>query len=142
MENLNYNLRQIPKTSLYKDNNAELRRGRYLSSVFPLEGFGTKKWVVGCYIDLDNEIPQDKEQEVAESIVAELNQPPERRKFERKKTSPLYGNLEIFSAKFKKSAEGQFYVEMLLVTDERSNEHFWGEGVKMLDAKPRRRKSS
>lgn len=142
MENLIYNLREIPKTSLYKSENSELKRGRYISSVFPLEGYGTKRWVVGCYIDLEDEVPENEQQSVVESIVAELNQPPKRKKFERKRTSPLYGNLEVFSAKFKKSDDGSIYVEVLLVTDERSNEHFWGEGIQMIDAKARRRKSS
>lgn len=142
MDNLNYNLREIPKTSLYKSEDTELRRGRYISSVFPLEDYGIKKWIVGCYVDLDTSVPENKQGEVAESIVAELNQPPKRKRFERKRISPLYGNLEIFSAKFKTDSEGRNYVEMLLVTDERSNTHFWGEGIQMLDAKPRRRKSS
>ena len=54
----------------------------------------------------------------------------------------MYGNLEIFSAKFKKSPDGTTYAEVLLVTDDRSNEHFWGEGIQMIDAKARRRKGS
>ena len=137
---VNYTIREIPKTSLYSNDNMELKRGRYLSSVFPLEGFGIKKWVVGCYIDLDKEVPPEDEADVAAAIVAELNQPPERKKFERKRTSPLYGNLEIFEAKFKKDSDDKPYVEMLLVTDERSNENFWGEGIQMIEARARRRK--
>lgn len=140
MDNLKYSIREIPKSSLYTSDNMELKRGRYLSSVFPLEGFGIKKWVVGCYIDLDKEVSPESETDVAEAIVAELNQPPERKKFERKRTSPLYGNLEIFEAKFKKDSDDKPYVEMLLVTDERSNENFWGEGMQMIEARARRRK--
>ena len=142
MDNLNYNIREIPKSSLYKSENAELKRGRYISSVFPLEDYGTKKWVVGCYIDLDTVVPEDKEGVTVETIVSELNQPPERKKFERKRTSPLYGNLEIFAAKFKKDLDDKPYVEMLLITDERSNENFWGEGIQLIDALGRRRKRS
>ncbi len=142
MDSLKYNIREIPKTSLYKSENAELKRGRYISSVFPLEGYGTKRWVVGCYIDIDSDVAEEEQIQVIQEIVDELNQPPKRKKFERKRTSPLYGNLEIFSAKFKKSSDGATYAEVLLVTDDRSNEYFWGEGIQMIDAKARRRKSS
>ena len=117
----------------------ELKRGRYISSIFPLEDYGTKRWVVGCYVDLEKQVPEELREITAQTIVEELNRPPARKKFERKRTSPLYGNLEIFSAKFKKTADGKPYVEMLLITDERSNEHFWGEGVQMLAKAPRRR---
>jgi len=139
---LNFYLRQIPKSSLHSRGSTELRQGRYISSIFPLDGFGTKRWVVGCYVDLDLGVPESERKELVEKILAELNRPPVRKKFERKRTSPLYGNLEVFSAKFKKDSNGSFYIEMLLVTDERSNDHFWGQGVKMMQARPRRRKSS
>jgi len=135
-----FNLRKIPKTSLHTDTDSELKRGRYISSVFPVEGYGTKKWVIGCYIDLDKDVAEDQEQETVEKILAILNRPPKRKRFERKRLSPLYGNLEVFSAKFKKDADGNPYVEMMLVTDDQSNENFWGKGVQMLQTKPRRRK--
>ena len=133
-------MRDIPKNSLRHETEAETKRGRYISSVFPVEGYGTRRWIVGCYVDLSERVPREDQQTVAEEIVAQLNKPPERKKFERKRTTPLYGNLEVFSCKFKRDSDGKPYVEMLLVTDDRSNEHFWGEGVEYVQARTRRRK--
>lgn len=134
-------LRGIPKSSTDK-NPKDLKSGRYLKSMFPqVKGYGETKWVVGCYLDVDypSLLKDMSEKELLEGCLEVLNQIPPRKKFERKRTSSLYGSLELLSYKLKEN-EGQPFIEMLLITDDQKNEHFWGEGVSFAHhKKPRRR---
>jgi hypothetical protein len=66
-----------------------------------------------------------------------LNKVPPRKKFERRPTSSLYGNLELLSYKLKK-VEDKSFIEMLLVTDDPKNTNFWGEGVIYVGKQKRR----
>jgi len=109
-----------------------LRYGRYLKSMFSLDGFGHSKWIVGCYIDIDYQkhIPELGEEEFIRQCISYLNQPPERKKFQRTPRAALYGNLELHSYKLKEN-DGKRFVELELITDDQRNENFWGEGVKL-----------
>jgi hypothetical protein len=135
-------LREISKSSLYQ---SEIKKnGRYMSSVYPVPGFGVEKWVVGCYMDIDYDkyLKEITEEELVSACLEHLNTPPPRKRFERKVDKPLYGKLELFSYKLRKSQERNF-IELQLITDERQNKHFWGEGVKLdVQRKRRSRKTS
>ena len=114
---------------------SEMRKGRYHGSNFwDLEGFGKDRWVVGAYIDFDcddqlaQSPPWMSEEEVVQECLEYLNQPPERRQYEKKNTSPLYGKLGLYQYTFRKNRTGRPYIEVLLTTNEKKNKHFWGKG--------------
>ena len=135
-------LRPIRKHSFNSDMSAPHKLGRYLHSVFNIEGFGHSRWVVGCYIDIDHSTYTQEMSPTAfvEACVEYLNQPPERKKFERSHKASLYGALEIYSYKLKQNGKGPF-VELLLITDEQKNENFWGEGISFDHGRRRKRSS-
>jgi len=139
---LDLKLREIPKSSTEK-NSDSFKSGRYLKSMFPqVKGYGESKWVVGCYVDIDypSLLKEMSEKELLEGCLEQLNQIPPRKKFERKRTSSLYGSLELLSYKLKES-EGKPFIEMLLITDDQKNEHFWGEGISFAHHKKARRRN-
>ena len=106
----------------------EKKEGRYHGSMFwNIKGFGIKKWVVVGYIEgdyqqyLDEGIP---EKEVVEGCLSHLNQPPPRRKFQRKQPNSMYGYLEYYKHKITPAG-----IEVLVITNERKNKRFWSEGT-------------
>jgi len=139
---LKLKLRDIPKSSTEK-NSEDLKSGRYLKSMFPeVKGYGETRWVVGCYVEVDYPalLEEMSEKELLEGCLEQLNQVPPRKKFERKRTSSLYGSLELLSYKLKEAPTGPF-IEMLLITDDQKNEHFWGEGISFAHQKRTRRRN-
>ena len=132
-------LRPIRKNSFSTDPDAPYRMGRYLHSVFPIDGFGHSRWVVGGYVDIDHREYTTRMTPAAfvEGCVNYLNQPPQRKKFERRARTPLYGDLEVYSYKLKENANGPF-VELLLITGDPQNPHFWGEGMKFDQGRKKR----
>ena len=139
---LDLKLREIPKSSTDR-NSEEFKQGRYLKSMFPkVKGYGESKWVIGCYVEIDYPalLADMSEKELLEGCLEKLNEIPPRKKFERRKTSSLYGSLELLSYKLKE-AEGRPFIEMLLITDDQKNEHFWGEGVSFAHHKKTRRRN-
>jgi hypothetical protein len=129
---LKCHLRQIPKNSINNIPNAPKRSGRYLKSMYGIDGFGHTRWVVGCYIDLDysNYIKDMGEKAFIEGCVSYLNQPPTRQKFQRTQREPPYGKLELYSYRLRET-NGERFVELELITDVRKNKNFWGEGTKL-----------
>jgi len=110
------------------------RQGKYHGSDFyaVVSGYGIKKWVVGVYIDVDYKQYVDKfttEEEVVQRCIEFLNQPPPRKKYQKKKSQPLFGNIEKVPLRFnfKEDSDGTF-IEALLVTDQKKNKKFWGAG--------------
>ena len=105
----------------------ERKEGRYHGSMFwNIKGFGTKKWVVGGYIEGDFQEHLDKgmaEKELVEACLAHLNQPPPRRKFQRKQPDSQYGHLEYYRHKITPGG-----IEVLVITNQRKNNRFWSEG--------------
>ncbi len=141
---LKCHLREIPKNSLSNNlESAERKAGRYLKSMFPqVKGYGDTKWVIGCYVEVDEQKEAEKlsEPDLVRECLEYLNEIPPREKFQRKPTSPLYGKLELLSYKIKEDA-GRAFIEMLLITDDQKNENFWGEGISFAKVKPRKRRS-
>lgn len=122
--------REIPEF-FYSREGQPKKKARYHGSVFSqVGGFGSKKWVICGYLDIDYS-PYLKEglseEEIARRCIEYLNKPPERKKYQKKKTKPLYGNLSLYDYKFKN--DGAPYIEVVVVTDERKNKNFWGQGI-------------
>ena len=109
-----------------------LRRGTYHGSWF--REVGPKRWVVGTYLDVDYKTFLKKGlsiEDVLAGCFIYLNQPPDRKKYQRRIKNPIYGNLEPMPIQhgFKVIDEKE-YIWVLLVTDKRKCKHFWGEGMK------------
>ena len=106
--------------------------GRYHGSNFNFKTFGTAHWVVGVYINVDHGKYLEEgltKEDVMRGCIEYLNQPPPRKKYQKKKPQPLYGTLEEmpYYYRFKTDDEGE-YIEALLITDQRKNKQFWGAG--------------
>ena len=113
--------------------------GRYHGSSFwDIPDFGTKKWVVAVYIDLDFDTidPQITNQELLDRCVEFLNVPPPRRKYQKKKPQPRYGVLSPYRGKVIER-DGKKTLSALLITENRKNKLFWSEGKNV----PARKKS-
>ena len=118
------------------DPDGQKKRGRYHGSFFnTVKQFGVKKWVVGGYIVVGWKSLMEEgysEQQIVQGCLKFLSQPPPRRKFQRKKTKPLYGNLNQIPVRFRmREKDGVDCIEVLFVTDRRKCRHFWSEGVKL-----------
>ena len=65
------------------------RQGKYHGSDFygMVPGYGIKKWVVGVYIDVDysQHLSDMSEEEIVKECIKYLNQPPPRKKYQKKK---------------------------------------------------------
>tara|TARA_R110000824_G_scaffold58132_5_gene157488 strand:+ start:1242 stop:1631 length:390 start_codon:yes stop_codon:yes gene_type:complete len=108
-----------------------LKKGRYHGSNFwDIKGFGKEKWVIAAYIDFDQDSapPWMDEDAIALACVDYLNSPPERKKYEKQRATSLYGTLGIYQHALKTRSGGETYFEVLLTTNERRNDNFWGKG--------------
>ena len=109
------------------DPKTETKSGRYMTSIYSIDGFGSKKWVVGAYLKTDwdkHRVIKTGDYEIVRRCVNYLNSLGKKKK--------KYGNLQLFSKKInfvQKNGETVAVVE--LITDERKNENFWGEGEKV-----------
>ena len=114
---------------------ASLREGTYHSSFFrEVEGWGVNHWVVGAYLDVDYKSHIEEGltiEEVLAGCFIHLNQPPLRKKYQRRSKNPVYGNLEPMPIHHGyKEIDGKDYIWVLFVTDKRKCKYFWGEGIK------------
>jgi hypothetical protein len=109
----------------------KLRFGRYHGSCFwDIANFGSKKWVVGAYINLENQKLFEEEfsvEDLARNCVEYLNQPPPRKKYAKREPKPIYGRLEVYKAKIIEKGDRK-YISALLVVDSNRNKLFWGKG--------------
>ncbi len=106
------------------------KAGRYHGSMFwDIPGFASKKWVVATRILVEDEVPENiSDNELIEGCVDYINQPPPRKKYQKKKSVPKFGKLELYKAQIKKE-EDKILILALLVTNDRKNKHFWGRGI-------------
>lgn len=122
--------RQIPRSSFIND--GEYRSGRYHGSMFPdVKHYGSKQWVVAGYLSVEHSLLKGEgltEDDILQGCLDFLNTPPEKKKYAKKEPKPLYGKLETYQAIFKSDKDGD-YIEVLLITDEKKNDNFWGEGL-------------
>lgn len=122
-----------------------LKFGRYLNSTYPLPDFGTKKWIVAANIVLEEDVALTVENldEITEQCVEFLNTPPPSKyKRGRKRTKLLYGRFDEKPYRtIIKEYNGKQYIQVFLVTGERKNRAFWGEGPKTNYLKKRKKRS-
>jgi len=109
------------------------RCGSYHGSVWhEVEGFGVKKWVVGGHVVIDYDKYRQQgmaDEEILRGCVEYLNCPPKRKKYAKRTPKPLYGTLDDMPIRHKfMEKNGQKCIMMILVTDQRKNKNFHGEG--------------
>ena len=111
------------------------RAGRYSGSAHCIPEYGRKKWVVLAYLDIPDlplRLAQGTtEREILEGCVEFLNQPPPRKKYQRRNRKPLYGTLELISYRFVDKGDEKVCC-VTLSTDQRKNKNFWGSGRQIL----------
>ena len=113
-----------------------IKYGRYHGSCFSsVEHWGIKQWVVGTYILVDYESLRTEgrsDDEIVQGCLKFLNQPPVRKKFQKKTRKPIYGYLEQVPVSYSfVDVRDKKCISVLAVTDSRKNKKFWGEGIKL-----------
>jgi len=102
--------------------------GRYMTSIYSIDGFGRDKWVVGGYLKIDwnkYKVLRWHDSEVLKRCVNYLNSLTLGKKGKKK-----YGNLKLH--KFNKiTKNGEEVAVVEIITDDRKNENFWGEGERL-----------
>ena len=114
------------------------KHGRYHGSTWSgIPGFGTKKWVVGVWIEAEIEQHLSDgytEEEIVAGCLRYLNKPPPRKKYSRRVARPLYGILDEMPARWRitpktfSEAPEKMHIQAFIITDRRKNRYFWGEG--------------
>lgn len=128
MDDFKFSLRNVGK-------NGEDKRGRYANSMFwDVKDFGKSKWIVLGYIDIDWPYLQQKygisEERIIEKCLEQLNKTPERKKYQKKESRPLYGKLEKYKANF--VGGDSPYIIYQFVIDDHRNEFFIGDPPRNL----------
>lgn len=118
--------------------------GRYSQSMhWEVPDFGSSKWVVLGYIDLEWEKMVNEEYlshtDIIERCLAFLNKTPEKKKYQKKEPTPKFGKLEPYKADFKKKGDKQFII-VQFITDQHDNDNFWCEGPLLAGVKIKRSK--
>lgn len=127
-----------------KNGGEEARSGRYSQTMhWDVPDFGSSKWVVLGYIDIDWEAHMRDEylteRDIIERCLAHLNVAPPRKKYQKKEPEPKYGKLEPYKATFKKVKDKPFII-VELITNQFDNPHFWTEGPLLHGVKVKRQK--
>ena len=122
----------------------ETRFARYHGSNFwKIQGFGVSRWVIGGYLQINwQELMEQGHsiEDIFRGCVKHLNKPPERRKFQRRITKPLFGILQPEAIKISpREKNGRQVLEVLAVTNKRKSKYVWGEG-QTVPTKVKRRK--
>tara|TARA_B100000676_G_C17925005_1_gene757641 strand:- start:594 stop:1109 length:516 start_codon:yes stop_codon:yes gene_type:complete len=123
------------------------KSGSYHGSVWhEVSGFGVSKWVVGCYVIVDYEKYRADgltDDEIVRGCVEFLNCPPKRKKYAKRTPKPLYGTLDDMPVRHQfKEKNGEKCIMMMLVTDQRKNRNFFGEGQNYVTKRTRKKKKA
>ena len=123
----------------------ETRLARYHGSNFwKIKDFGTRRWVIAGYLRINWRVLMQEGHSVEDIFrccVKHLNKPPERRKFQKRITKPLFGILQPEAVKIvPREKDGVEVLEVLAVTNKRKSNYVWGEG-QTVPMKVDRRKS-
>jgi hypothetical protein len=127
-------LKLVPKNR-YVDADSPLKKhGHYMSCFYSIKGYGQSCWVIGAYLSVDvNRYLQEglSAEEIATRCIEYLNHRPKSRYGKKRKRKPLYGEFrpEPHLVKLLGESDNK-YIQVLLVTKDRKNPKFWGEGVK------------
>ena len=115
--------------SLFTGPTETTKKGRYHGSMFwDVPGYGKKQWVVATKIVTDEDVSGLSEEQIISRCIEYLNTPPPRRKYQKKKSKPKYGDLKLYSAKVQRG-ENQVSISALLIVSDRKNKNFWGTGI-------------
>lgn len=130
--------RTIEKYTILAKEDEKLREGRYHGSFFwNVKEFGQERWVIAAHIiglDIDSLLEEGmSEEDIVNGCVAHLNIKPPRKKYAKKEPKRPYGNLELYRFNVSDGwrGDGKKFISTLLVTDDRKNKKFWGEGQKV-----------
>lgn len=108
----------------------KMKFGRYHGSAFwDIKGYGQKKWVIGTYIEVEDQSLFDEMEapELVEACLETLNTPPPRKKYAKKDPKPKYGVLEHYKCQVVERS-GKKVLSALLVTSKKKSKFFWGKG--------------
>lgn len=128
-------LHEFPSVNMNSlESGDSLKPVRYHGSMFwGIKGFGVSRWVLGGYIVVDWRELRDQgysDEEIYKGCVKYLNKPPKRKKFQRRISRPLFGNLSPEPVKVAAREKfGKRVLEVLAVTDKRKLRSAWGEGT-------------
>lgn len=126
----------IPIKKSTFSNSQETKLGIYSNSIYTFPDYGTKKWIVYAYLKVDHKSFLDKgysTKKLINGCLNFLNEIPESSRRSKKIQKCTYGKLEPLVSKI----DGDYAVKykddrviIELITDDRQNPNFWGEGLK------------
>ena len=121
--------------------------GNYHGSVWhEVKGFGVSHWVVGAHIVVDYDKYREQgmtDEEIMRGCIEFLNCPPKRKKYAKRTPKPLYGTLDDMPVRHQfKEKNGEKCIMMMLVTDQRKNRNFFGEGQSYVTKRTRKKKKA
>ena len=119
--------RAIPEYSCLNPEGKKTKLGRYHGSRF--SNVNHEQYPIAAYIDGNISQLRKKEKMTAEQIVdaflLQLNVPT----IKRKKEIFTYGLLTKHSQEYKIDPDGKEYIVVILLTNDKKNKNFWGEGT-------------
>tara|TARA_R110000824_G_scaffold67377_8_gene174604 strand:+ start:42172 stop:42600 length:429 start_codon:yes stop_codon:yes gene_type:complete len=127
-------LMALVKSRLVNNNPSYKKFGHYMSSFYSIKGYGRTCWVVvaNILVDYDYYIEKGKDSEdVALECIEFLNHRPKSKYGKKRKRKSLYGTFrpKPYLVKFF-NKDGVKFIQVLLITEDRTNPNFWGEGNK------------
>lgn len=108
----------------------QTKRGRYAGSRY--SGISADRYGIVAYLDAKFSSLLDRDlmdSEVVLGCLAHLNQPPPRKKYAKKTPKPLYGDLNLVRQQRRTTEDGEIYFIVVMSTDQKENENFWGAGL-------------
>ncbi len=115
--------------TLFVDPSEAKKKGRYHGSMFwDVPDYGKRQWVVATKIVIQEDVSGLSEEQIVNRCIEYLNTPPPRKKYQKKKSKPKYGDLKLYRAKVKRQGN-QALISALLIVSDRKNKNFWGTGI-------------
>lgn len=127
----------ITQHSIDSNSTSEKKLGMYSSSRYAnIEDLYFKKWIVLAYLKADFKKYREEglnNKEILQRCVNYLNAVEPRKKYAKKDPVPKYGKLELFKDDIQFTNKlGYECAILIFITDQRKNEHFWGEGERAM----------
>jgi hypothetical protein len=132
---MNLTFRPIWEYGSFSPEKKKTKLGRYHGSVFP--NVETTQYPIAVYIDGDIQgLKQQQkltEEQIIDQFLSELNSQVigtgKTKTNKNKKKNPKFGYLTKYSYCFKVDDTGKEYILAILLTNDRKNKNFWGEGT-------------
>jgi len=135
----------MEKNRYIKNNPSYKKYGRYMRSHYSIKGFGRTCWVVvaNILVDYERYIEEGMAiEEVAANCIQFLNHRPKSKYGKKRRRKPLYGIFRPKPHMIKVlNKGGNKYLQALLITEDRKNPNFWGEGQEIYYSCRRKRKT-